>query len=189
MAEFVFDEYARAYGIADRVSIDSAATSREEIGNDVYPPVRKTLEAHGVPCGHHSARQITRADYDASDLIIVMDASNERDMRRVIGGDTDGKIRYMLDFTDRPGDIADPWYTRDFETCYRDIDEGCRGLAEALKAGLPREDSPKEKPKLKDAGIPTRTWIPKEGWVPEGEENTAGKYAYREREWRPERKK
>lgn len=112
--------------------IASAATSTEEIGNGVYPPVRKLLGAHGISCAGKTARQITAADYDAFDLLIGMDEANVRNMRRICGGDSQGKIRMLLDGTDHPRAVADPWYTRDFEATWRDVNEGCRSLLQQL---------------------------------------------------------
>ena len=112
--------------------IASAATSREEIGNPVYPPARRKLAEHGIGCEGYAARQLVREDYDAFDLLIGMDSANLRNMRRICGGDPEGKMRLLLDFTDRPGDVADPWYTGDFDATWRDVDEGCRALLASL---------------------------------------------------------
>ena len=112
--------------------IASAATSTEEIGNPVYPPARRKLAEHGIGCEGKSARQITRGDYRHYDRIIAMDRNNLRNLRRVIGEDLDGKISLMMDYTDRPGDVADPWYTGDFDATWRDVEEGCQGLLRQL---------------------------------------------------------
>ena len=119
-------------GCEDRFRIASAATSTEELGNGVYPPARRKLAEHGVSCGGHHARQLRRSDYDAYDLLIGMDQANLRNMRRICGGDPAGKIRLLLDYTSRPGSVADPWYTGDFDAAWRDVDEGCRALLAAL---------------------------------------------------------
>ena len=119
-------------GADERFFIASAATSTEEIGNPVYPPARRKLAEHGIGCAGKTARQMTAADYREYDLLIGMDSANLRNMRRICGGDPEGKIRLLMDFTDRPGDVADPWYTGDFETTWRDISAGCRGLLEWL---------------------------------------------------------
>ena len=132
MAEFVMKDLAEKAGVAARFHIESAAASREEIGNPVYPPARRKLAEHGVSCGGHRARQITRRDYDEFDRLIGMDTSNLRDMRRVFGGDPAGKLSRLLDWTERPGDVSDPWYTGDFESAWRDVDAGCRALLSAL---------------------------------------------------------
>ena len=111
------------------MEIESAAVSREEIGNPVYPPARRKLLEQGIPCGHHAARQMTRADYDRFDLLIGMDRSNLRTMQRICGGDPDGKLHLLLDFTDRKGEeVADPWYTGDFDAVWEDLLEGCQAL-------------------------------------------------------------
>lgn len=132
MAEFVMKDLVRKAGGDERFFIASAATSTEEIGNPVYPPARRKLAEHGIGCAGKTARQMTAADYREYDLLIGMDSANLRNMRRICGGDPEGKIRLLMDFTDRPGDVADPWYTGDFETTWRDISTGCRGLLEWL---------------------------------------------------------
>ena len=132
MAEFVMKDMAAKARAGERFVIDSAATSTEELGNPVYPPARRELAAHGVVCGPHTARQMTRADYDKYDLLIGMDSANIRNMTRICGGDPAGKIHRLLDYTARPGDVADPWYTGDFSTTWRDVAEGCRGLLKAI---------------------------------------------------------
>ena len=133
MAEFYMKELVRREGAEQQFEIASAATSTEELGNPVYPPARRVLAAHGISCAGKTARQITRADYDRYDLLIGMDALNLRNMRRFFGGDPQGKISLLLDYTDRPGDVADPWYTGDFEETWRDVAEGCRGLLTRLQ--------------------------------------------------------
>ena len=132
MAEFVMKDLVGKAGADERFFIVSAATSTEEIGNPVYPPARRKLAEHGIGCAGKTARQMTAADYREYDLLIGMDSANLRNMRRICGGDPEGKIRLLMDFTDRPGDVADPWYTGDFETTWRDISAGCRGLLEWL---------------------------------------------------------
>ena len=132
MAEFVMKDMAAKAGVGERFVIDSAATSTEELGNPVYPPARQELAAHGVVYGPHTARQMTRADYDKYDLLIGMDSANIRNMTRICGGDPAGKIHRLLDYTARPDDVADPWYTGDFSTTWRDVAEGCRGLLKAI---------------------------------------------------------
>ena len=128
MAEYIMKELVKREGVAGDWEIESAAVSREEIGNPVYPPARRKLLEQGIPCGQHAARQMTRADYDRFDLLIGMDRSNLRTMQRICGGDPEGKIFRLLDFTGQAGDVADPWYTGDFEATYRDIKAGCEGL-------------------------------------------------------------
>ena len=128
MAEFVMKKMVEEAGISHLFEIASAATSTEEIGNPVYPPARRKLAEHGICCDGKTARQITRGDYRHFDHIIAMDRNNLRNLRRVIGEDIDGKISLMMDYTDRPGDVADPWYTGDFDATWRDVEEGCQGL-------------------------------------------------------------
>ena len=131
MAEFVMKDMVRRRGLQDRYEIASAATSREEIGNPVYPPARRKLAEHGIPCGGHHARQMTKADYDRYDRIIGMDHANIRNILRITGGDPAGKISLLLDHTKRAGqEVADPWYTGDFDETWQDIWDGCAGLLE-----------------------------------------------------------
>ena len=137
MAEFILKDMAAKAGAADRFEIASAATSDEEVwngvGNPVYPPARRILAQHGISCEGKRARQLTREDYDRYDLLICMERINVQHTRRITGGDPEHKIRLLLDYTDRAGqEVADPWYTRDFETTWNDLVEGCRGLMETL---------------------------------------------------------
>lgn len=125
MAEFIMKHLVHEAGLDEHFYIESAATSTEEIGNPVYPPARRMLAAHGISCDGHAARQITPADYARFDLIIGMDERNIRNMLRIFGDDPDGKIHKLLDFTSRPGDVADPWYTGNFDATWRDVLEGC----------------------------------------------------------------
>ena len=137
MAEFIMKDLAEKAGLSAQFQIDSAATSREELGNPIYPPAQRQLRAHGVAFGDHRARQMTRQDYADYDLLIGMDAQNLRNMQRICGGDPAGKMHWLLDYTDRPGDVADPWYTGDFEATWRDVSEGCKCLlAEIEKSGI-----------------------------------------------------
>lgn len=128
MAEFVMKDLVRKAGRAAEFSIASAATSTEEIGNPVYPPARRMMAAHGIDCTGKTARQLRKADYAQYDYLIGMDQANFRNMQRMCGGDPDGKIHLLLDFTDRPGQVADPWYTGDFQATWEDVLEGCEGL-------------------------------------------------------------
>ena len=128
MAEFVMKDLVRKAGRSDEFYIESAATSTEEIGNGVYPPARRKLAEHGISCQGKTARQMTRADYDRFDLLVGMDEANIRNMRRISGGDPEGKIHQLLAFTDRPGEVADPWYTGNFDATWRDVLEGCQCL-------------------------------------------------------------
>ena len=119
-------------GLEDRFVIESAATSTEEIGNSVYPPARRKLAEHGISCQGKTARQMRRSDYDHYDLLIGMDAWNIRNMKNICGGDPEGKITMLMDFTRHPRDVADPWYTGDFEATWRDVLEGCQALLNRL---------------------------------------------------------
>ncbi len=132
MAEFVMKDLVKKAGLEAEFRIESAATSTEEIGNPVYPPARRKLAEHGVDCVGKTARQLKNEDYDQYDLLIGMDRANLRNMHRICGGDFDGKTHLLMEFTDRPGDVADPWYTEDFESTWRDVLEGCIGLLEWL---------------------------------------------------------
>ena len=126
-------DLVRRAGMEQQFQIESAATSTEEIGNSVYPPARRKLAEHNISCEGKTARQMTRADYGRFDLLIGMDSWNIRNMRAICGGDPEGKIRMLMDFTRRPGDVADPWYTGDFEATWCDVLEGCESLLEKLK--------------------------------------------------------
>ena len=128
MAEFVMKDLVKKVGLEKEFLIESAATSREEIGNPVYPPARQKLAEHGIDCSGKTARQLQNDDYEEYDLLIGMDRANLRNMYRICGGDFDEKMHLLMDFTNRPGEVADPWYTDDFDTTWRDVEKGCRGL-------------------------------------------------------------
>lgn len=132
MAEYVLKYLVDQQGIADQFYIDSAATSTEEIGNGVHPGTRRKLAEVGIPCGNHRARQITKQDYIDFDYIIGMDTYNIKNIAKIVGYDIDNKVHKLLDFTNRKGDIADPWYTGNFDATYRDVLEGCQGLLNTL---------------------------------------------------------
>ena len=145
MAEFVMKDLVKKAGLEKEFHIESAATSTEEIGNPVYPPARRKLAEHGIGCAGKTARQMTRSDYGAYDLLIGMDQANLRNMTRICGGDPDGKLHLLMEYAGgrkgapcRPGpghhigEVADPWYTGDFETTWRDVLAGCQGLLAAL---------------------------------------------------------
>lgn len=134
MAEYVMRDLVRQAGLEDQVQVASAATSREELSNPVYPPARRKLAEHGIACEGHSARQMTAADYDRFDLLIGMDQNNLRNMNRICGGDPQHKLRMLMDYTDRPGEVADPWYTGDFERTWQDVLAGCQGLLAQLES-------------------------------------------------------
>ena len=132
MAEMVMKELCRQAGVEEQFEIDSAAVSREEIGNDIYPPAKRKLREKGIPFTFHAARQITRADYDYYDYIICADQSNLRWLERIIGEDIDHKVSLMMSWVSETRDVADPWYSGDFEAAYCDIDESCRALLKQL---------------------------------------------------------
>ncbi len=119
-------------GLGRGFMIASAATSAEELGNPVYPPARRMLAKHGIDCAGKTARRMTRGDYDDFDLLIGMDFANIRNMTRIAGGDPDGKIRLLLDYAGRHEEVADPWYTGDFQATWDDVTEGCEALLRAL---------------------------------------------------------
>lgn len=132
MAEFIMKKLVDDAGRTSEFEIASAATSTEELGNSVYPPAQRKLAEHGISCKGKTARQITRHDYSYYDLIIGMDSYNLRNMRRFFGDDPEGKISLLLDFTSRPSDVADPWYTGNFDATWRDCLEGCQALLKEL---------------------------------------------------------
>lgn len=132
MAEFIFKDLVKKAGMEDKFEIASAATSREEIGNPVYPAARRKLAEHGIKCGGHSARQITKRDYEYYDMLIGMEKTNLTNMIRICGTDDSDKMSLLMDHTSRPGNVSDPWFTDDFDTAWRDIEEGCRGLLKEL---------------------------------------------------------
>lgn len=136
MAEFVMKDLVKKAGLEAEFLIESAATSAEEIGNPVYPPARRKLAEHGISCDGKRARRLTRRDYDRFDLLVGMDGANLRNMDRICGGDPAGKLHLLLDYAGRPGDVADPWYTGDFDATWRDVAAGCAGLLAALRERL-----------------------------------------------------
>ncbi len=143
MAEFVMKDLVKKQGMAQFFEIASAATTSEEIwgghGNPIYPPARKQLIRHGIGTpdnelgvSQKEARLLTKSDYAYYDRIIGMDDENFYDMKRILKGDLEGKVSLLMDYTDRPGNVADPWYTRNFDATWRDVNEGCLGLYEYL---------------------------------------------------------
>ena len=136
MAEFVMKNMVLRAGLEKKYEISSAAATTEEIGNDMYPPAKRKLTAEGIPFARREARLMTRADYDRYDYIIGMDRDNLVRMSRICGGDTEGKLSLLLDWSEgkrRGCNVADPWYTGDFDITYDDITEGCSGLLEKLE--------------------------------------------------------
>ena len=145
MAEFLMRDLAEKAGRGAEFEIASAATSTEEIGNGVHPGTRRVLGRLGISCAGKTARQMTRADYDAWDYLVGMDSANVRNMRRICGGDPEGKIHKLMEYAGgsekgcSAGDVADPWYTGDFETTYQDVRRGCEALLRRLEAENGRE--------------------------------------------------
>ena len=133
MAEEVMRHLVEEAGCSEEYEIASAAVSTEEIGNDMYPPAQRKLREKGIPFGRHAARQITRDDYRHYDRIVCMDRSNLRWLSRIIGDDTEGKVSLLMAWTGESRDVADPWYTGDFEATYRDVIAGCTSLLAALQ--------------------------------------------------------
>ena len=132
MAEFIMKDLVKKAGREQDFQIESAATSQEEIGNLVYPPVCQLLREHGIDCSGKTARQLHNGDYEKYDLLIGMDRTNLRNMYHICGGDFSDKMHLLMDFTDHPGNVADPWYTRDFKATWQDVTEGCQGLLDAV---------------------------------------------------------
>ena len=128
MAEFVMKDIVAKAGLEHEFEIASAATSTYEIGNPVYPPARQKLAEHGIDCKGKTARQITKKDYDYYDYIVAMDQSNIRNLKNMLNNDPQGKISLLMDYTSRPADVADPWYTGDFQATWDDVSEGCNAL-------------------------------------------------------------
>ena len=137
MAEFLMKELVRQAGQAEAFCIASAATSAEELGNPVYPPVRRKLAEHGIDCSGKTARQLTRRDYEDWDLLIGMDEENMAGMRRLFGGDPEGKLHMLLEYAGLHQGVADPWYTRDFDAAWQDVTVGCTALLNRLSRKRP----------------------------------------------------
>lgn len=135
MAEFILKDLTAKAGVSDQFEIASAATSREEIGNEVYFPAKKKLREHGISCEGKTARQMTRQDYRDYDLLIGMDRRNLANMRRIAGGDPAGKLHLLMEYAGKDCEVADPWYTGNFEATWKDVLEGCRGLLAACGSG------------------------------------------------------
>ena len=134
MAEFIMKALVEKRALSDDFYIESAATSPEEIGNEVYQPAKRQLAEHGISCKGKRARQLRAADYDRFDWLIGMDEANIRNMRRMCGGDPEGKIRLLLDFTNSPREVADPWYTGNFQRTWDDILEGCEAVLKHISS-------------------------------------------------------
>ena len=138
MAEFIFKNMLAEKGLEGKYEVSSSATSTEEIwggvGNLVYPPARAELKKHGIDCGGKRAVQLKKSDYGKYDLLICMDSRNIINAKRIIGDDPENKLRKLMDYTSRGGDVADPWYTDRFDVTYRDVTEGCAALLEELES-------------------------------------------------------
>ena len=133
MAQYILQHLVEQQGISDKFYIDSAATSYEEIGREVHHATRRTLEERNIYCGDHRARRMTKQDYDDFDYIIGMDTANIRNIERIAGDDTEGKVFKMSYFFGENRDIADPWYTENFESTYDDMIRGCKGFLNYLE--------------------------------------------------------
>jgi len=133
MAEYVLQDMVTRQHLDSRFHIESAATSREEIGNDVHHGTKRKLAEQGISCPQRKARQVTKSDYDNYDWLLIMDENNRRNLMRLIGADPEGKVHGLLDFAERPRDIADPWYTGNFDVTFDDVEEGCRAFLHHLK--------------------------------------------------------
>ena len=132
MAEFVMKDLVEKAHLKEHFHIESAAVSSEELGNPVYPPARSILAEHGLACAGKRAELMTERDYQRFDLIVCMDDSNIRRAKRILNGDPEEKLVLLMNFTDRPGNVSDPWYTGDFSAAWRDISKGCRALLDRL---------------------------------------------------------
>lgn len=132
MAQYVMQYLVEKNGLAESFFIDSAATSTEEIGNPVNPRTRRKLQQEGIHCGNHCARQLTRKDYEDFDYLIGMDHNNLRNMMRMLKDDPLGKVSLLLDWTETPQDIADPWYSGNFDVTYEDVTESCEALLKKI---------------------------------------------------------
>ncbi len=140
MAEFIFKDLINNKGVSEKYYVSSSATSTEEIwngiGNPVYPPAKRELAKHGLTCEGKRAVQLRRDDYESYDLFIGMDSANIRNMTRILEGDVHKKVHKLLDYTEIRGDVSDPWYSGDFETCYNDIYRGCVALLKDLEGDI-----------------------------------------------------
>lgn len=134
MSEFIMKDTINKRGIADIIQVSSAATSREEIGNDMYPPAKRKLDKEHIPYTRRQARQVTQSDYSQYDCILCMEEFNIKNLKRIIPSDPNNKIHLLLDYSDSPRDISDPWFTGDFDKAYDDITEGCECLLKYLHA-------------------------------------------------------
>ncbi len=140
MAEFVFKKLIADRGLSDDFLVKSCATSSEELGNPIYPPARRELLHRGIPFSERCAVRLCKDDYSKYNLFIAMDDNNVRNIMRIFGSDPDNKVKKLMYFTERSGDVADPWYTGDFALAYKDIYDGCVGLLKKINADLKAAD-------------------------------------------------
>lgn len=136
MAEFIMKDMVEKSGLSDKIYVESCATSCEELGNPVYPPAKRELEARGVKCGHRSARRMTVSDYDKFDIILAMDDQNLRNMRNFVGSDPDGKVSLLMECVGERRGVADPWYTGDFGKTFDDVSRACKALLDKISLNL-----------------------------------------------------
>lgn len=132
LAEFVMKDLVGKQGLSDEFLIESSATSSEEIGNPIYPPIKEIMRKHGVPFSEHYAKKLNPDDYEKFDLFVIMDSNNFRNIKRIFRDDSENKIHFLLEFAGIDGDVADPWYFGNFEKTYSDILIGCKALLECL---------------------------------------------------------
>ncbi|MGP1381555.1 MAG: low molecular weight protein-tyrosine-phosphatase [Dialister pneumosintes] len=133
MAEFIMKDIVKKAGLDEKIEISSVAATQDEIGNDMYPPAKRKLEEMGIPYTRRAARLFTSADYEKYDVIIGMDEENREDLLHLTQGDPKKKLKQLMDFTDTPKEVADPWYTGNFNETYEDILRGTTGLLQALR--------------------------------------------------------
>lgn len=133
MAEFIMKDIVKKAGLDEKIEISSVAATQDEIGNDLYPPAKRKLEEMGIPYTRRAARLFTSADYEKYDVIIGMDEENREDLLHLTQGDPKKKLKQLMDFTDTPKEVADPWYTGNFNETYEDILRGTTGLLQALR--------------------------------------------------------
>lgn len=133
MAEFIFKSMLKKEGLEKQISVSSAATSSEELGNSVYPPARRELARHGISCEGKTAVQLKKQDYSIYDMFICMDSANVRNSKNIFGGDIENKVKKLLQFAGGDSDIFDPWYTNEFDVAYNDIYRGCEALLGYIK--------------------------------------------------------
>lgn len=136
MGEFIMKKMLKEAGLGDKVKVDSVAATRDEIGNDMYPPAKDKLRKEGVPFKPRQARLLTRKDYEENDYLIAMDQENLDDIRYLVGEDKDHKVHLMMDFAGEHREVADPWYTRNFDVTYDDLVKGCTGLLRDVREKL-----------------------------------------------------